>query len=814
MNEKVLLNKDWQLKLLNSNDTEISFNKDSEIPATVPGTVHTDLLNAGLISEPYYADNELKLKWIDLCDWSYCTRFDVPPEMELTKKIHLVFEGIDTVADIILNGQLLGTVRNMFIKYEYEVSSLLKVNDNFLELKFYSPKRFSLNEEKRYGKIPVPLSTDSDRVYLRKAQYSYGWDWGPAFTTMGIWRNVYLQQKPVALIQDVKFDTIEIKGSNADCELSFSIATADEKKFNTIIEISDQSGNIIYTDELIYAPENHLKISLSDIKLWWPNGMGSPTLYNLNIKLIDNEGIIVNKWRHKVGIRTIELILEENNQPTYKFIINGKTVYIKGVNWIPGDSFLTRVTSEKYSRLLNLVKDASMNMVRVWGGGIYENDEFYEICDELGLLVWQDCMFACGSYPEHEEFLESVENEIEYNLNRIRNHTSIAILCGNNENEWIWTMDHKSSYTEMPGYKIYHELIPGIAGRICPKMPYWPSSPYGFDEDPNSETSGNRHQWYIWSGWKDYSTVVEDNSLFVTEFGFQGPANTDTFMKYLPEENLKIHNRLFEFHNKQVEGPERIMKFLSGHLPLPKTWDEYIYLAQLNQGFALKACLEHWRSNQPTTNGSIIWQINDTWPVTSWALVDSEEQPKLSYNFVKRAFNKVLLTIKREDDRLNVIMVNESDKVHGELITKLYGAESCEQVQEWRNKVNYDESLHSIILELNINDIKTGKDWIIVSTLYNDEEIILFRNYYCEKRWKHIKLNKVKINLNSENNSVKLSTDKPAFFVDIYHPGITFQERGLIILPGEEVTVIYNELSGAKLDLAKLKITTLNEFLN
>ncbi len=812
--KKHYLSNDWQLRLIDSHDLDVDVDKDRIIPAMIPGTVHTDLLNEGIISDPHYGDNELRLKWIDLCDWSYSTQFNVPPEIQLDKPVNLILKGVDTVADIILNGRIVASVKNMFLEYVYEVSSLLNREKNTLELKFYSAKRHSLAEERKYGKIPVPDSTESDRVYLRKAQYSYGWDWGPAFTTMGIWRDVFLQQKNVAEIRNVKLDTVKLIDKKAECDLSFSVNADDQKNLDAKIEISDYKDNRVFADSIPCDASNRINVSLNNIEPWWPNGMGDPNLYTLKIILTDDYGIIVDEYENKIGVRTIELCLEENESPTFKFIVNGKAVYVKGVNWIPGDSFLPRVTPGKYRNLLQLVKDASMNMVRVWGGGIYENDEFYQICDELGLLVWQDCMFACGSYPEHEEFLESVKDEVEYNLSRIRNHASLALLCGNNENEWIWTMDHDSHYSNMPGHKIYHELVPEISNRICPGLSYWPSSPFGFDKDPNSQTSGNRHQWYIWSGWKDYSEVINDNSLFVTEFGFQGPANIDCFERHLPEENLRIHDKVFEFHNKQVEGPERVIKFLSAHLPLPKTWTEYIYLAQLNQGFALKTCLEHWRCNQPINNGSIIWQINDTWPVTSWSLVDSDEQPKLSYYFVKNSFNLILLTIEDLGESLKISVNNETNEFEGKSVIKLFEAATGEVFEEFTYDVNIGASLNSEIALLDTPSISNNSNWFAVATLYDKDDKIVSRNYFVNQRWKHLQLPEVTFDVIKETDSIKLSVDNPALFVDLYHPGVVFENRGMIILPGDDVKVEYGKLAAHELDTSKLVISTLNNFLS
>ena len=453
-----------------------------------------------------------------------------------------------------------------------------------------------------------------------------------------------------------------------------------------------------------------------------------------------------------------------------------------------------------------------MNIVRVWGGGFYENDIFYELCDELGLLIWQDFMFACASYPEHKNFLTNVSNEVTQNVKRLQHHPSIALWCGNNENEWIWQQEQKKSYKLMPGYKIYHDLIPRIIKEIDPTRPYWPSSPFSFDEDPNSHTSGNRHEWGIWSMWKDYEKVKEDQSLFVTEFGFQGPANKKTFEKYLSEKNRKINNPIFEFHNKQIEGPERLIKFLSSHLPIKTNWDDFLYLAQLNQGFALKTCLEHWRQNWPFTNGSIIWQINDCWPVTSWAIIDSELNPKIAYHFVKNIFNQQIVSVIKNNDDLMVQLVNNSsnDFKFKLKIDVFENSGSLINGTTINNQISGNTK--KVFKKISISKLPGNKNWIIILSLFNLNDQLVFRNYYTEEKWKFKTLALPEIKIELQNSSIIISTNKPVYFVDIYHPELEFSERGFIILPGEEkiLNIIGDENSISKKDF---KMFTLNNYL-
>ena len=815
MNKRYDLNKNWKFTLSTTGNTNFpKAIKNKWIKASVPGTVHTDLLNAGLIDEPFYSDNEKRLEWICEQDWLYKTQFDLPKNWDVDDLSYLVFDGLDTIAEIKLNGELVGKSENMFLKYELAVSKYLKEKKNTLEILFKSPLQFCRTEENKYGVLPVALN--SYRVYIRKAQYSFGWDWGPSFPTMGIWRSVYLLKKENIEIKSLSFDTSELTGSSAKTEIRF-VLQGNTKEHKVIILLSDSEGVTVH--KIIEAKEdiNRVGLEVNSPKLWNPNGAGEQNLYVLTIQVTDAENNIVIEISKKVGIRKLELQLEENGAPAFRFIINNRKLFAKGVNWIPGDAFLPRVNKEKYRTLLESAKKANCNFIRVWGGGIYEDDYFYELCDELGLMVWQDFMFACGAYPEHNGFLENVKIEIEQNVNRLKHHTSIVIWCGNNENEWLWYQDTHTSYTKMPGYKIYHSLIPSVLKNTDPNRPYWPSSPFGSDEDPNSQTSGNRHQWDVWSRWIDYTEVYNDRSLFVTEFGFQGPANKSTLEKFIPKKHRKIHDEIFEWHNKQVQGTERVIRFLSAHLPLNTKWDDFIYLAQLNQGFALKACLEHWRTNWPQTNGSVIWQINDTWPVTSWSLIDSEMNEKLSYHFVKNAFSPVIISFRKTSNKVEIFGLNQSTaEFNGLLDVKFIEAHSGKISRSNWKKVSINIDSYSVIDEYKIPELKDN-ELILVTTLYDEDGNIVHRNYGIEKRWKHITLPKAKVKIKHSNkkhrNELILSTNKPAFFVDLYYPGYKFEERGMIILPGEKYSIKYTGKSKKEIDVSKIEIKTLNDYL-
>ena len=788
--------------------------KGEQYAATVPGTIHTDLLNNKLIDDPFYSDNELKMGWIAECDWMYQTKFDF--NSDTNKNVDLVFEGLDTICEIYLNEIKLGGTDNMFLTFTYNVKNILKLSNNILKVIIKSPVRYASKQEIRYGKLPVALN--STRAYIRKAQYSFGWDWGPSFPTSGIWRKVFLQEWSDAKIDSIVFNTRKIGKKYAEVEVITSINTVRTKGISLFISLSD--GSSVYEENVPIqrSKKNKTNFKIKNPKLWWPNGEGEQNLYLLKVKIIDGNNVILDEAQRKVGIRTIELILKDKKESTFKFQVNNKDIYSKGVNWIPADSFLPRVTTKKYLDLLSLAKQANMNIVRVWGGGIYENDEFYDLCDELGLLVWQDFMFACGSYPENDEFIANIKEEVNQNVLRLQYHVCIALWCGNNENEWGWFQEQQSSYKKMSGYKIYHKVIPDILKEIDSNRPYWQSSPFGNDDDPNSFNSGNTHQWDIWSRWIDYDNVKNDKSLFVSEFGFQGPANKDTFEKYLPQKNRNISDKVFEHHNKQVEGPERIIKFLSSHLPIKTEWDDYLYLAQLNQAFALKTCLEHWRTNE-STNGSIIWQLNDCWPVTSWSIIDSDIKPKLSYHFVKDSFAPQLLYFKDDGDTIKVMLLNQNKLIiKGRLRLTILDTFSGEIIEDGSGKVKI---INERLIEINSvprKNLPEHENWLLTAVLYDESNKTICRNYYLTKPWKHVRLKKTNIKLDfidkDDTYELVINSRDPVFFIDLYHPQLTFSDRGFFILPGEQIKVKVIGKQTKALNLKDIKICSLNNYLS
>ena len=711
------------------------------LEADVPGTIHTDLLRHGLINDPFFRDNERNVQWVDKVDWVYRTEFTVAETFFAMPAIQLVAKGLDTVAEIFVNDNLIARTENMHIEHRFEIRNYLKTGKNDLQIRFKSPTLHAKRLEQKYRKRCH--THDSHRLQLRKAQYSFGWDWGPILPTSGIWKPIYLEAADLIRIKDVSVQSQlddSFKKARLRIQLTTEWLTKKAPHRTAVIDIAGVKKEIRLEDE-----QQSVELTLENPKLWWPSGFGEQKLYDLNVEIFA-DGKLQDTVTKRLGIRKLQLIQEKDDQgESFSFKVNNTTIFCKGANWIPADCFLPQVSAPKYRSLLQMAKDANMNMIRIWGGGIYEQDVFYDLCDELGLLVWQDFMFACGTYPEYEGFKENVAQEIETVVKRLRHHPSLAVWCGNNENEWIWHQRTGTSYTDMPGFNLFHELIPEICQRLDAERPYWPSSPFG-GADPNSQGSGNRHQWDIWSRWIDFSEVEKDRGRFITEFGFQAPANISTLKKVMLAKDRHPQSEIMEFHNKQIEGQERLFRFLAGHVKLPSSFDDFVYKSQVVQGEALKACIEHWRRNKFQTAGTLIWQLNDCWPVTSWSLIDSDLQPKAAYYYVRRAFQPVLVSMVRNENKIETWVTNDTLQPISITLKMNYLNFNNESLFATENNLEVNPNCSMCVTQLDFHSLPVdgAASYLHAELLLHGK--VVSENRYFMKRFKHISLPKPEFN--------------------------------------------------------------------
>jgi len=608
----------------------------------VPGTVHTDLMANKVIPDPFRRTNENDVQWVDKQQWVYRREFTVPASFLAEKAVQLFCGGLDTYALIMINGRRAGVTSNMFVEHRLNVKRLLKEGKNTIEILFDSPVTRSKALEAKHG--PLRVALEPHRVYVRKAQYSFSWDWGPKLTTSGIWRAIALQAYSGGRLARPFARVVSLNRREAVVELTAEIERAGDTHLSMRVTVA---GEGLFIEDVMHLRGNRgrCRIRIPDPKLWWPNGMGDQPMYKAIFSLV-RDGEDVDDVAVPFAIRTVELIQERDREgKSFVISVNGVKTFCKGADWIPCDSFIPRIADATYETLLGMAKEAHMNMIRVWGGGIYEQDVFYNTCDRLGLMVWQDFMFACGEYPDQPWFLRQVAEEAAEVVTRLRNHPSIVVWCGNNECEWLFcTENPDKTPDEMTGAAIFRDILPSACKALDGTRIYWRSSPFG-GGFPNDESNGTHHQWSVWSAWKDYREYEKDTARFVAEFGFQAPADIRTFAEVMLPGDLRVQSPVMEHHNKQVEGPERLYRFQAAHHQVGGDLDEFIYKGQLVQAEALKCAVEHWRRRKFNTAGSLFWQLNDCWPVSSWAVVDSALRPKAGFYYAKKFFAPVLISI-------------------------------------------------------------------------------------------------------------------------------------------------------------------------
>lgn len=646
------------------------------MPATVPGHVHDDLARAGVIPDPFSRMQERGVGWVDETDWVYENSFtlETPPE-----NAYLRFDGLDTIAEIELNGEPLATTDNMFVEHEFPVGGRLKTGDNRLRVTFRSALRVGRERRAAYAETGEDrLEPHRDiwgpRSFVRKAQYMYGWDWGPELVSCGIWKGVSLVSVPVARITDWKYDTVFNEDGSATVNFEVSVERAPGREETPLtVEVGMPVNGVPLTDLPIANGHGLISttvsLSIPEPRLWAPVGDGSTERYRTLLAVKSDSTRLDARLTSMVGFRKLELIREpdkDDKGESFKFGVNGKDVFIKGANWIPSHSFPSTKTglkaAEQLERLLRQAGDAGINMLRVWGGGVYESEEFYNICDRLGILVWQDFPYACAHYPDTGEHAEAARAEAVKAVRRLRNHPSLALWCGNNENQWLAAHWPKSTpNVRVLGCHLYDEVLPEVVKQEDPSTSYWPSSPFGGDE-PNSQDCGDRHDWDVWHGGGDYSKYLQDNSRFVSEFGFASSCGLKAWDSCLAPEDKHPFSDAVKWHNKTGIAYEKYIGFTAEHFPEPRTLEDLIYYTQLNQSEALKCGVEHWRRHKGRCWGTIFWQLEDCWPVQSWAVIDSAGEPKAAYFGMKRFYAPILISLVRDGDVVRAHLTNDTNE--------------------------------------------------------------------------------------------------------------------------------------------------------
>lgn len=645
--------------------------------ATVPGCVHLDLLREGLIPDPFYRANESEVQWIERTDWEYRTAFECSAELLAHDAIELEFAGLDTFADVYLNETLILQAVNMFVRERVTVHEHLRTGANELRIYFHSPINRTLPEYRaspyRYPAVNDQAS-EQVSVYARKAPYHYGWDWGPRLVTCGVWRPVTLHAWNVARWEDVH---ISQQAVNADrAELTAHLCVYAERAARaqlqlTITTLADAAFRVQVTQTVeLQAGTNDFTLPVRIAKpcLWWPHGMGAPHLYDIAASLTTSAGTVTHILPY--GVRTIEVI----NQPdeigeSFYLKVNGVPLFVKGANYVPPDSFLPRVSPARYQKIFADAQAAHFNMLRVWGGGVYENDYFYHLADTHGILIWQDFMFACSLYPITDEFAGNVAREARDNVRRLRNHASLALWCGNNEigeawKSWGWQTDYGYSEADKraleKGYaRIFDEILPSAVHELDAGRFYFPSSPISGWGRAEDFRRGDNHFWGVWHAewpFEDYRTYVP---RFMSEYGFQSFPDIVTTNRFAVPEDFDLFSPVMLAHQKNRRGNSIIKKYLDDWYKTPRDFPAFLYVSQLLQAEGIKIAIEAHRRARPFCMGTLYWQLNDCWPVASWSSVDYYGRWKALHYFVRRAYWSVLVMPALEGGRLAVYVASD-----------------------------------------------------------------------------------------------------------------------------------------------------------
>lgn len=678
--EIVDLNKGWSFSQSGT---------DSWLPAIVPGTVHQDLIRQKLLPDPFYGTNEQKVQWVENEDWEYKTTFFVTKEQLIRDAVQLTFEGLDTYVDVYLNGALILNAVNMFTGYTVPVKQMLRIGENRLQLHFYSPVKRVLPQWESNG-FNYPADNDHHEkrlsVFTRKAPFSYGWDWGIRLATCGIWRPVRLKFYDMAKIEDFhvrqlslddraailsgELEIINILSEEASAELVVSYALAGEEPVRVSRSMTLKPG----------MNRMQLPVEVRNPVRWMPNGWGKPVLYDFRAQVKCNDQVVAEK-HHRIGLRTVRLVIEKDNDgESFYFEVNGAPLFAKGANYIPQDALLPAVTEERYQTLFRDIKDANMNMVRVWGGGVYEDDPFYDLADENGILVWQDFMFACTSYPGDPSFLRNVETEAEYTIRRLRNHACLAMWCGNNEiaeglKYWGWQKQFtKEVYEDM--LNSYDKLFNGLLAEKVKALDadrfYMHSSPYFANwGHPESWGIGDSHNWGVWYGRKPFESLDTEVPRFMSEFGFQSFPEMKTIAAFAAPQDYQVESEVMNAHQKSSIGNALIRTYMEREYVLPEKFEDFVYLSLVLQGHGIGYGIEAHRRNRPYCMGSLYWQLNDSWPVVSWSGIDYFGNWKALHYQAKRAFEPLLINPVQQGDSLAVYLVSDKLEDLGDLTLEM-----------------------------------------------------------------------------------------------------------------------------------------------
>ena len=817
-NSFIIWSQNWERSLSKENWKVQKFSDNVWSKVHVPGTIHTDLLLNHYIQDPFFGNNEKQLQWIEEQYWVYQTKFTISKKEILTQNKELIFYGLDTDALVYVNDSLVLEANNMFRTWRIPIQKFIHQGTNKLRVEFESS---SLKAKKTAALSPFVLPGD-EKVYVRKAPYQFGWDWGPRFVTAGIWKNVVLRFWNSAQLESVSYSQEKLNDKIANLKIKTTVNCNKPGVYTIEINNKKQVVSLKKGIQIVEVP-----YQINNPKKWWPNGLGEPNLYNFSVQ-IRQKNILLDKKNMQIGLRTIELVQENDSiGKSFYFKVNGRKVFMKGANYIPPESFLPKMTYKKYENLIDTAVKSNMNMLRVWGGGVYENDIFYSLCDQKGILVWQDFMFACALFPGDDAFVSNVKQEVKDQVIRLQNHPCISLWCGNNEvdegwKNWGWQKQYqyskKDSTTIWNNYKrLFEKEIPKVLDSLVSKenRRYWPSSPSIGWGKKESLTQGDSHYWGVWWGMEPLENYTKKVGRFMSEYGFQGMPDYKTFESFTKPFEMNLTSESVKAHQKHPTGYETIQTYMERDFKIPTAFEDYIYVSQLLQSRGLKLAIEAHRSAMPYCMGSLYWQLNDCWPVTSWSSSDYYGRWKAAQYQVKRSFKSKLIVIKSVENKDNLELSSIKVQIVNDEIIDEKGILKL-RILDFNGTELYKKS-KSIILQSNlvtdamelskseIPEEKLRKNCLIHAEFINSKGESISTEYYFLSP-KDLDFQKPKITYKFiDSNHIQLSTNTLAKDVYIQGDAIELEDNFIDLIPNEKRIIAFK---GKK---CVLKIKCLND---
>ena len=795
--------------------------------AKVPGTIHQDLINHNRIPNPFYGMNEEAVQWVENEDWMYRTSFVVTEEQLNRDAAVLELDGLDTYADVFLNGALILRSDNMFVGHKVPVKSVLRKGENRLLIRFRSAVKEALPQWETNGfDYPADNDHSSKRVsiYTRKAPYSYGWDWGIRLATCGIWRPVRLVFSDVARIEDYYVRQASVSASKADVDNRLEITNVTSQPVSALLKVayhySANDTKEVQKQIELRPGENtvSLPVMIDNPHLWMPNGWGEPSLYKFTAS-VSVDGVEVASQERQVGLRSIRVVMEDDEHgKSFYFEVNGHPMFAKGANFIPDDALLPNVTPERYKRILEDVKAANMNMLRVWGGGIYEDDKFYDEADRNGILIWQDFLFACTTYPHDPLFLKRVEAEAEYNIKRLRGHASLAMWCGNNEiyegvRYWGWKNKYTAeAFAEMNrGYDVlFRQLLPDMVKRFDSDRFYMHGSPYEANWGrPESWKIADSHNWGTWYGRKPFESFDSEIPRFMSEYGFQAFPEMKTIRTFAEEKDFELESPVMNAHQKATIGNALIKQTMGLYYKVPAKFEDLVYVGLVLQGQGMRHGIEAHRRNRPYCMGSLFWQLNDSWPVVSWSSIDYYGNWKAMQYQSQRAFAPILINAIKEGDDLCVYLISDElqDRDDVRLTVELMDFDGKSH-GKWTQNGKLTANTSMLFLKKRVDEFLSKQDAatsFLRFTLKAKNGAALADEVFYFAYPKDQKLPEARIETSvkkrGEAIEMTLKTDKLArdIFIEVPVQGVRFSDNFFDLLPGQRKKITITSPEGYSL---------------